>query len=289
VQNLALRFAGANGISNNGSIGDHLTFSDLDISWIGGGNLQGSGIRYGAGIVFWNNSHDNVVERNRIWQIYDSGITNQGIAETSPISVYNLTYRNNLILNASMSIESWLNSTAVNGSTMHDIQIYNNSMANPNSWRGGQNPINGIAGHGLMIGASPNVSAYNITVENNAFTSFASNVALGMNTFDWAKGQMTMDYNDWYDNVPMQVYTTVAPHLWQAFNTWTAAYPAEQHGIQAHPHYANMFGLDFHLLEGSALIGKGVNLYTKGVVEDFDHNPRPTIGPFDIGAFQTQK
>jgi hypothetical protein len=294
LQNFALLYGAASGINGNGALSSHLTFRDLDISYMGGGNQNGSGIRYGSGIVFWGNAHDNIVERNRLWQTYDTALTNQAVSDGNIISVYNLTYRNNVLWNVSACFEIWLHSTNnAPGSTMHDIYVLNNTCSNPtSSWRTTQNPPNGLGGEGLSIGSPAAIAVSNIVIENNAFSHLASETETSSiaieeeESFSMWKGEMTDDYNDWFHYDPIRVHQWLPTSLDEPFNTWAANFPAEHHGIKADPRFVNLLAGDLHLGAGSPLIGKGVNLTSKGVVLDFDRNPRPATGPFDIGAYQ---
>jgi hypothetical protein len=288
LQNFSLLYGAASAIEGNGVLTSYCTFRDLDVSYIGGGNLGGSGTRYGAGITFWGNAHDIVVERNRVWQVYDSGITNQAFSSTGNIiSVHNLIYRNNVVWNASISFEIWVaqtdNST---GATMHDIYVLNNTASNPASWKATQNAPTGTGGIAVSIGSSPAIAVSNIAVANNAFADFAS-TAIELTTFSWEQGETTVDYNDWFHQGLIQAYQFTPP-LAEPFTTWAANFPAEQHGIEADPLFVNLSTGDFHLGAGSPLIGAGVNLTNEGVgvVLDFDRNPRPATGGFDIGAYQ---
>ncbi len=54
--------------------------------------------------------------------------------------------------------------------------------------------------------------------------------------------------------------------------------------IEADPQFVDADNNDFH--PGSVASAKGQNLFMDGVTRDFDGNPRPTGGSFDIGAYQ---
>ena len=58
-----------------------------------------------AGVELWGGAHDHLVEGNRIWEIYDSALTNQN--SSALVRQYNITYRNNFIRNAEYSFEYW--------------------------------------------------------------------------------------------------------------------------------------------------------------------------------------
>lgn len=104
---LDLRYGAAHGFGGSGS--HHLIIRNCDISWIGGADqyLQGGAgrrVRFGNGIEFWADAHDNLVENNRIWEIYDAAITNQGSGVNQEV---NITYRGNEIWNSEYSFEYW--------------------------------------------------------------------------------------------------------------------------------------------------------------------------------------
>ena len=286
VQNLALRYGAAAAIQGNGTPMSNLTFRDLDISYIGGGNLGGKGTRYGDGLCLWGNAHDIMIERNHIWQIFNSGFTNQSVG--TDISVYNITYRNNVIWDSSTGMEMWLHPTNNStGSTMHDIYVLNNTIVNPTHWGYNQHTGNGNGGFGLYIGTPAAVAVYNIVIKNNAFAYMPSNAIDEEQSFNMWAGEMTMDYNDWFHAVtPAQVHQWLPTFLDEPLTKWAPNFPAEQHGIEANPLFVNLGSGNLIPATGSPLINAGVNLTNKGVVLDFNRNPRPATGPFDIGAYQ---
>jgi hypothetical protein len=287
VQNFVLRYGAGCGINGNGTNASHLTFRDLDISYIGGGNLGGAGIRYGNGIQFWGHADHNLVERNRIWQIFDTGLTNQSTGTN--VVVQYITYRNNVLWGMSIGFEIWLYpSDSGAGSTMHDIYVLNNTVVNPGSASWGTNQhTNGNGGFALLDGTPAGVAVSNIVIENNAFADFPSNAIVEDQSFSMWKGEMTMDYNDWFHAVtPAKVHQWLPTFLDEPLTKWAANFPAEQHGIEADPLFVNLGSGNLTPATGSPLINAGVNLTNKGVVLDFHRNPRPATGPFDIGAYQ---
>ena len=106
-ENLDLRYGAAHGIGGGGT--HHITVRSCDISWIGGGHQHtrpdGKPVRYGNGVEFWGNAHDNLVEGCRLWEIYDAALTNQN--QGSVAREENITYRNNTIWNSEYSFEFW--------------------------------------------------------------------------------------------------------------------------------------------------------------------------------------
>lgn len=107
---LAVRYGAGHGFG--GGETKRLTIRNCDIYYIGGGhqftNDQGRPVRFGNGIEFWNNGEDHLVENNRLWEIYDAALTNQGRAiEGFHSTQRNITWRNNIIWNAEYSFEYW--------------------------------------------------------------------------------------------------------------------------------------------------------------------------------------
>lgn len=121
INGLALKYGGACGIY--GENASQIKISDCDISFIGGGyiNYRGKTVRYGNGINFFNENHDIDVVGCEIWDIYDTGITNQGDRDGN--KQFNISYRNNIIWNCEYSFEYW---NLGSNSETHDLYFENN-------------------------------------------------------------------------------------------------------------------------------------------------------------------
>jgi len=104
---LAVRYGAAHGFGGGNT--KRITIRNCDVYWIGGGlqffQPNGAPVRYGNGIEFWNGAEDNLVEHNRLWEIYDAALTNQGQGDDS--NQINITYRDNVIWNAEYCFEFW--------------------------------------------------------------------------------------------------------------------------------------------------------------------------------------
>jgi hypothetical protein len=138
VDGLALRYGAAHGI-NGGNV-KNIVVRNCDISWIGGGVLSydfrstGKPVRFGNGIQWWNGAKDVEVYNNRLWQIYDTPLTNQGEVCTSNggsaegCAMRNISYHHNLATNSGMAcVEIWY---ADKGATMDNIRFENNLCGN---------------------------------------------------------------------------------------------------------------------------------------------------------------
>ena len=86
----AVRYTGAHGFGGGGT--QRITIRNCDIYWLGGGlqywQTSASGrrypVRFGNGIEFWGHCRNNLVERNRLWQIYDAALTSQTLGSPLP-------------------------------------------------------------------------------------------------------------------------------------------------------------------------------------------------------------
>ena len=121
-ENLDLRYGGAHGIGG-GSV-HHIIVRDSDFSFIGGARQYGE-VRYGNAIEFWSSAHDIIVERCRLWDIYDAALTSQG--GSSGTAHYNQIYRFNVIWNSEYCFEYWNNTV---GSATDNILFENNTCVN---------------------------------------------------------------------------------------------------------------------------------------------------------------
>ncbi|MDO4570032.1 MAG: right-handed parallel beta-helix repeat-containing protein [Planctomycetia bacterium] len=108
--NLAICYGAAHGFG--GSNATRTIIRNCDIFYIGGAHQftreDGKPVRYGNGIEFWNCATDCLVENNRLWEIYDAALTNQGRgSKESPSVQKNIVYRGNTIWNSEYSFEYW--------------------------------------------------------------------------------------------------------------------------------------------------------------------------------------
>ena len=109
---LALRYGAAHGIG--GATVSNVVVRACDISWIGGGLqrwvLDGKSgrrhpCRWGNGVEFGSNCRNALIERCRIWEIYDAAVTCQSGAVDDPDE--NVVFRDNVLWHAEYSFEFW--------------------------------------------------------------------------------------------------------------------------------------------------------------------------------------
>jgi hypothetical protein len=187
---LALRYGAAHGFGGGNTA--FITIRNCDISYIGGGHQftrNGRPVRYGNGIEFWGAAHDNLVEGNRIWEIYDAALTNQGRGADS--KEINITYRNNIIWNAEYSFEYWNNPETAE---TRNIRFINNTCVNAGVvWSHSQRPDRN--GSHLMMYTNTAQSS-GIEIKYNVFaqsTDWGSRFSAGWNPLP------EIDYNLWYE------------------------------------------------------------------------------------------
>ena len=188
--NLDLSDGGAHGIGTASS-DDHITVNGCNISFIGGGDTGNHITRFGNGIEFWANTHDETVENCKIWEIYDAAVTNQ--SEAGSVSQYNITYKNNIIWDSEYSYELGLG----DGVSASNIYFENNTCSGAGlGWGHAQRPD--PKGRHLCFW-STTATITNLVVENNIFSESATTcIFVG---YPWTSlNQLTLDYNLYYQN-----------------------------------------------------------------------------------------
>lgn len=108
---LWVRYGAAHGFG--GGTVANIVIRNCDICWIGGGlqfwckqDVTGKimyPVRYGNGIEFWGSCRNCLVERCRLWEVYDAAVTNQGRYDRET----EVTWRDNVIWNCEYSYEYW--------------------------------------------------------------------------------------------------------------------------------------------------------------------------------------
>lgn len=256
VDGLALKYGAAHGIG--GGKTHHITIKNMDISYIGGGDLRGdsSNVRFGNGIEFWSQAHDNMVEGNKIWEIYDTCLSNQN--NMPNVKQYNITYKNNVMWNCGLaSFEYW---NKPESSQTYNIIFENNTAVNAGySWGNSQRPDRG----GAHILTNTNTAdTKSIYISNNIFYK-AKDTAIGMYGYDWAKKGMTIDNNCWYQSNPemkmAELYDGPQPTIFTVsqFKDYQLFTNKDAVSIIADPLFFDISSSDFRLKSDSPCIGRG--------------------------------
>ena len=242
-ENLALRYGGAHGIG--GVSTHHIIVRDCDLSYIGGGDQRGGDhtTRYGNGIEFWENAHDNLVERCRLWEIYDAALTNQGASNNSQV---NIRYRNNVIWNCEYSFEYWDRGEE---STTRDIYFENNTCANAGfGW--GHSQRSDPNGRHLMF-YSNTAKTSEFYVRNNIFHEATQSCLWLYN--DWSSG-LNMDNNCWHQSREAMLKWTSEKYTMAQFPDYQREKGQDEHSIVADPRFADVGERDFRPAPGSPVL-----------------------------------
>lgn len=180
----AVRYGAAHGFGGGNTRG--ITIRNCDISWIGGG-LQfwkkdaktgkvAYPVRFGNGIEFWGACRGNLVERNRLWQIYDAALTNQ--TKDDPRWETDVVWRDNVIWQAEYSFEYWNHDArSFTGNILFE---HNTCIDAGDCWSHAQRPNPNGAHLMFYDNAAPTT---NFVVRNNLFVRTTDRAARFFN--DW--------------------------------------------------------------------------------------------------------
>lgn len=273
---LALKYGGAHGIG--GGYTDHITVRNCDISFIGGADQYGDGrtVRFGNGIEFWGAAHDNLVERCRIWEVYDAALTNQNTGAV--VTEANITYRNNIIWNSEYSFEYW---NRPETSQTRAIRFVHNTCVNAgHGWSHAQRPD--PSGRHLCFYDSQ-AQETDIIVRNNIFFEATRNAFYAPTWSQERMGRLVIDGNLWCQKAGAMISANGRNYAMDQFDQYRADFEKETHSIVGNPLFTNTAKHDYRLRPGSPCIGAGV---PAGVTTDFagrrfraDH---PDIGTYSI-------
>jgi hypothetical protein len=239
---LALQNGAAHGIGGGNT--HHIVVRDCDIAWIGGGHQlttpAGKPVRFGNGIEFWENAHDNLVEGCRIWEVYDAGLTNQGSANNTQA---NIIYRDNVIWNCEYSFEYWNRGPE---STTRNIHFEHNTCVNAGGgWGHKQRPDPN--GRHLMFYLN-SARTTGVTVVGNIVCD-ATDSCLRMEN-DWTAG-LLMDRNCWWQRAGVLLQFLRTSFTAAQFADFQKRTQMDTHSIVSDPGFLEAAGLDFRLSPGS--------------------------------------
>ncbi|MBN2727697.1 MAG: T9SS type A sorting domain-containing protein [Bacteroidales bacterium] len=275
-ENLAIKYGAAHGFGGENT--SNITIRNCEISWIGGGDLNLDGqVRFGNAIEFWMNGENHLVENNMIWEIYDTGVTNQG----SGLSIQkNIVYRNNVIWNCGMAaLEIWnQNSTAI----IDKIYFENNTCVNIGYGWGSQRPDY----MGFCYAAWSNIAQTDsVFIRNNIF----ANPSRGFHVYDIDSTfeNIVCDYNCYYADSPLDTfmvnYGAMQVYTMQEFNTYQTHINDDWNSILNDPLFSDSINFNYRLSVGSPCIDSALNT---GIPYDHDEISRPQGNGYDIGAYE---
>ena len=242
-EGLALRYGAAHGIG--GSRTAHVVVRDCDLSYIGGGHqhtrADGKPVRYGNAIEFWADAHDHLVERCRIWEVYDAALTNQGSGQNVQ---RNITYRHNVIWNCEYSFEYW---NRDGRSRTENIRFEHNTCIRAGfGWGHAQRPDRN--GRHLMFYSNTARTA-NVLVRGNVFHA-ATESLLRLGKPDWSDA-LTMDHNCWFQPSGSLIHWLGRSFEPKQFDAYRRATGQDAHSIVADPRFADAAKGDFRLAPDS--------------------------------------
>ena len=280
-ENLDLRYGGSHGIA--GGDVHHIAVRGCDFSFIGGAQ-HGDRVRFGNGVEFWGGAHDCLVENCRLWEIYDTALTNQNSGAT--VQQYNITYRNNVIWNCEYSFEY---KNGPETSRTWNIVFENNTCAFAgHGWGGSQRPNPGGAQLLFMYGiqGSP-AQSKDIIIRNNIFFEARGHAFWAP---AWPKegtdAALRMDHNCWYQPEGFMVFLQAEVFTMSQFSRYQTERDTEPNSIAADPRFVDRARGDFRLRADSPCIDAGVVTDRKA---DFDGTPVPQGSAPDIGACEYHK
>ncbi|MBD3227626.1 MAG: hypothetical protein GF329_05500 [Candidatus Lokiarchaeota archaeon] len=237
VENLDLRYGGTDGIWVEYVKG--VTIKSCDISYCGG-NYQGtdSKIRKGDGIAFWETHQDCLVEGCKIGEIYDVGVTSQGLGEISTMS--NISYRNNIFWNCEWSFTFF---DGPESSVMQSIRFENNTCIGAGFGWGHEQRSDFHGGQHICMKGNTAI-ADGIYIKNNVFYEASNNCFYlcddiwtdGVHSEAWSDlTNFEMDNNYYYQS---SGYMIVYPG--------SGEYEEEEYTMSEFSEYQDFTGHDVH-------------------------------------------
>jgi hypothetical protein len=249
---LAVRYGAAHGFGGGNTA--RLVIRNCDIYWIGGGlqywkkrdNGTTYPVRFGNGIEFWGNCDHNLVERNRLWQIYDAALTNQGRNDEET----NITYRDNVIWQAEYSFEYW------NGKRTENILFEHNTCVDAGyCWSHNQRP-NPNGAH-LMFYSNP-AATTNFVVRNNLFVRSSDRCTRMCR--EWHANPTMQNNLYWSPDKPIMRWMEKTDYAAADFAKYQAELGFDANSIVAEPQFVNPAAHDYRLKPGTP----GTTLATDG-------------------------
>ena len=244
-EDLAIKYGAAHGFG--GASTHHITIRQCDVAWIGGGlqliSPDGRPVRFGNGIEFWSNAHDNLVEACRIWEVYDAGVTNQGDNDNTQT---NITYRDNVIWNCEFSFEFWNGKKSQKNSEQRSrsqhIRFENNTCLDAGyGWGHTQRPDPN--GRHLMFYHNAAETADVVVCDNIFYRAIDSAVRFSN---DWTAA-LTMDRNCWYQPSGPLVLFLKTPWSPAQFAEYQSRTKLDVHSLVADPQFVGAVARDVRL------------------------------------------
>ncbi len=243
---LWLRYGAAHGFGGGSTA--NLVIRNCDICWIGGG-LQTwmrdakTGkirypVRYGNGIEFWADCRNHLVERCRLWEIYDAAVTNQGRQSDET----DIVWRDNVIWNSEFSYEYW------NARMTRNVLFEHNTCVDAgHGWAHAQRPDPN--GAHLMY-YSNRAATTNFVVRDNIFCRTTEWTCLSV--IDWRSG-LVHDHNLYWneESVPVMRWGPWGRQKSLPWADYVKDLQMDLHSAFAEPQFVDPSRRDYRLRPGS--------------------------------------
>jgi hypothetical protein len=240
---LAVRYGAAHGFGGGSTA--RIVIRNCDVYWIGGGlqywKKRADGtpypVRFGNGIEFWGDCDNNLVERNRLWQIYDAALTNQGRDDEET----NITYRDNVIWQAEYSFEYW------NAKRTANILFEHNTCVDAGTcWSHDQRP-NPNGAH-LMFYGNPAATS-NFVIRNNLFVRSSDRCTRMWG--EWHERPTMQNNLYWSPDKPIMRWSEKTDYAAADFAKYQAERGFDAGSVVAEPQFVDAAARDYRLKPGS--------------------------------------
>lgn len=279
VENLHLTNGAAHGVS--GEDVHHIWIKDCDISFIGGGFVffkeDGTPVRYGNGVEFLNDANNCTVEGCFVWEIYDAALTNQGF----DANMYNIYYRNNIVVNSEYSFEYWNTDRDYSNATTSDIYFENNTCINAGGGWGHDQRPNGANGRHLMFYTN-NADTEDFYIRNNIFFESTQSSFFIYPTWNDV-ANLSVTNNLYASSTGSLGFWQTKTYTYAEFSDYQTEKSKDSNSMVSDPCFADSSNWDFHLQLTSPAIDAGT---TVSVDSDFNNTFRPLGTDCDIGAYE---
>lgn len=198
IENIHFMHTGAHAIVQKNYNMKNIKLHNLIIEKVGGAYQYGikdsRTTRYGNAIEFWNGASNVTIENNIIRDVYDAGITLQGLEN----SWENIDIKNNIIIGACYSLEFWASGTS-NG--MKKINVENNYSINQGKGWGQQVRTNGVNSAVIVFYDFSNIALSDINIHENKFYNSERIIHIPDTTISRLNNGITIDRNNYYNSV----------------------------------------------------------------------------------------
>ncbi|MBE6704555.1 MAG: hypothetical protein E7583_04775 [Ruminococcaceae bacterium] len=186
--NLCFMYTGIHGISSGST--SNITVQNCEIAWIGGAlqnYTNGKAVRLGNGVEVYGSVDGFVVDNCYVYQCYDAGVTQQHAkGGTNNISMYNITYSNNIIEDCVYNIE-YFTGEGANTDVIRDGRnffITGNILRRAGYGWGNQRPDNNINAHIKSWDHRNEYEKGTYIIENNIFDRASCNLVETIAKYD---------------------------------------------------------------------------------------------------------